>query len=1002
MPVDFLTEDQQRRYGRYAGEPTPAQLERYFHLDDKDRGLIARCRSEHTRLGFAAQLGTVRFLGTFLANPAEVPPGVVVCIARQLGITETEGLKRYATSEKRWDHAAEIRRTYGYRDFHQGSEAAALTRWLANRAWVSAERPSVLFDLATARLVERKVLLPGVTVLARLVAQVRDQAASRLWRTLARALKPCQAARLETLLVADESSRQSPLERLRRAPTRVSVAGIVEALERLREIRALGVDHIDLSTVPAVRVQALARFAAAARAQAIARMSPPRRHATLLAFAKVQETAALDDVVDILDQLITAMLARVEHAGQRRRLRTLKDLDRAALQLHEACLVLLDPACTDRLVRNTVFARVPRDQLTQAVALVADLVGPPDDHYFEDLRTRYSQVRRFMPALLETVEFAATDAGRPATEAFGFLKAIEGQKRPDMSQAPQALLTPAWKRIVIGPEGRIDRQLYTFCTLGRLQDGLKRRDLFVPASRRWGDPHAKLLQGMAWEKVRSRVCRTLGRSPTAATELECLGKQLGEAYRRAANNLPTNSAVTIVRDGRRDVLKLTPLDKLEEPASLVDLRADVTARLPRVDLTEVLMEVQAWTNFAAEFRHVSEGDARVGDLDLSLCAVLLAEACNIGLEPLVRPDVPALTRGRLSWVQQNYVRAESLTKANARLVDYQAQIPLARAWGGGEVASADGLRFVVPVRTLNAGPNPKYFNTGRGVTYYNFTSDQFTGFHAIVVPGTIRDSLFILEGLLEQQTSLRPHEVMSDTAGYSDLVFGLFWLLGYQFSPRLADFGEARFWRMDPKADYGALNGLARQGINILRIERNWADLLRAAGSLKMGAVSASELTRGLQGGGRPSTLGQAIGELGRVAKTLYLLNYLDDEAYRRRILTQLNRGESRHAVARAIFHGQRGELRQRYREGQEDQLGALGLVVNAVVLWNTRYLDAALAQVRASGAVVKPEDIERLSPLLVDHVNVLGRYEFALKESVRQGRLRPLRNPDELDDLAA
>ena len=104
----------------------------------------------------------------------------------------------------------------------------------------------------------------------------------------------------------------------------------------------------------------------------------------------------------------------------------------------------------------------------------------------------------------------------------------------------------------------------------------------------------------------------------------------------------------------------------------------------------------------------------------------------------------------------------------------------------------------------------------------------------------------------------------------------------------------------------------------------------------------------------------------------------------------------------RAIFHGQRGELRQRYREGQEDQLGALGLVVNAVVLWNTRYLDAALAQVRAAGVPVKPEDVERLSPLLLDHINVLGRYEFALKESVRQGHLRPLREPDELDDRAA
>jgi TnpA family transposase len=154
-------------------------------------------------------------------------------------------------------------------------------------------------------------------------------------------------------------------------------------------------------------------------------------------------------------------------------------------------------------------------------------------------------------------------------------------------------------------------------------------------------------------------------------------------------------------------------------------------------------------------------------------------------------------------VQQNYFRAETLTRANACLVDTPSTIDLAQEWGGGEVASADGLRFVVPVRTINAGPHRKYFNADRGVTYYNFTSDQFTGFHAIVIPGTLRDSMYILDGLLEHQTRLQPGEVMADTAGVSEVVFGLFWLLGYQFSPRMADIGTAKFWRLDPTADYG-------------------------------------------------------------------------------------------------------------------------------------------------------------------------------------------------------
>lgn len=131
--------------------------------------------------------------------------------------------------------------------------------------------------------------------------------------------------------------------------------------------------------------------------------------------------------------------------------------------------------------------------------------------------------------------------------------------------------------------------------------------------------------------------------------------------------------------------------------------------------------------------------------------------------------------------------------------------------------------------------------------------------------------------------------------------------------------------------------------------------------------------------------------EVGRVNKTLYLLNYIDDEDYRRRILTQLNRGKGRHAVARTICYGQRGEIRKRYREGQEDQLGALGLVTNAVVLWNTLYMQEALSWMRSNGEETGEEDIARLSPLRHGHINMLGHYTFTLSENIMNGELRTL-----------
>jgi TnpA family transposase len=997
VPVDFLTEAQKCRYGRYPEEVSAIQLARFFHIDDTDRVLIGKRRGDANRLGFALQLLTVRFLGTFLANPIEAPANVVAHVARQLGI-DVSCLPRYLDREPtRRAHRAEIREAYGYGDFGP-PWSFRLSRWLFLRAWLGNERPSLLLDLATAWLIEHKILLPGVTTMTRLVARIRERTASHLWRRLCALPSAEQQDRLEALLQIPEGARYSHLDRLRRGPTRISAPALIVAPQRHEELQAMGVSKLDFSEIPPVRIKSLARYAATAWAPTIARMPAQRRIATLLAFVSVYEVNAPDDALDVLDMLTTEIAAQAKRLGQKQRLRTLRDLDQAALTLREACSILLDPQYSDRNLREAVFERIPEALMRRAVETIDALARPADDNYKEELVERYLRVRRFLPFVLRHVQFQGTATGHPVLDALQFLRSIEGKRGTVVDDAPLEIVSPAWRRLVIENDNRVNRPAYTLCAMDRLQDSLRRRDLYVSPSERWGDPRAKLLQGARWQAERKRICRSLKLPLNAEEAVQRLCAQLDAAYRRTLDNLPDNEAVSIDEDNRERPLTLSNLDKIDEPESLVALRERVAELLPRVDLPEILLEVHLRTGFADAFTHISEGRSRVDDLPISVRAVLLAEACNIGLEPLIRGDNPALTRNRLSWIQQNYLRAETLTQANAYLVDCQSTNPLAQEWGGGEVASADGMRFVTPVRTINSGPNRKYFGPERGITYYNFSTDQYAGFHNIVIPGTLRDSIYILEGLLEQQTSLRPVEIMTDTAGASDVVFALFWLLNYQFSPRLADIGGARFWRIDPNADHGALNALSNHRIGVDRFVRHWEDILRIAGSLKLGAIGASELIRSLLKSDRPSSLTRAIANLGRIPKTIHLLTYLDDETYRRRILVQLNRGEGRHALARKICHGQRGEIRKRYREGQEDQLSALGLVTNAVILWNTLYIEAALGQLRSEGYEVRPEDVARLAPLPSHHINVLGRYSFALAEHVANGGMRPLRRPEDDD----
>ena len=443
----------------------------------------------------------------------------------------------------------------------------------------------------------------------------------------------------------------------------------------------------------------------------------------------------------------TVVVWRLDRLG--RSLRHLIDTVNSLAALGAVLNALHQP---DDLTDAIEDLRSNRTEIAEAMATVTELMRSPSDPFHDRLIAAYPQIRRFLPDLLAALDLDATPASAPVVEAVDALDEWlntlpRTTNRPD-SEVPTEIVPTSWQRYVHPESGRVNRAAYACCVLDQLRSGLRRRDIYLPDSRRWGDPRAELLPEPAWERQRTEACDSLALTTNPKTAARELIDSVDTAWRQAADRYEANDEFRVEERDGADRVVVTPLDAIEELTSLTELRGLVTELMPEVEISDIPLEVHDWTGHLDDYTHISGASTRTTDLHRSVAALLIADACNVGLTPVVDDNDPALNRERLNWVAQNYVRSATHAAASTRLFNHHAALPLSRAWRGGDMASADGMRLVIPVST--------------------------------------------------------------DTAGASEIVFALAWTLGYRYAPRLADRGDHRLWHANPSADYGPLAGLAR------------------------------------------------------------------------------------------------------------------------------------------------------------------------------------------------
>lgn len=457
-------------------------------------------------------------------------------------------------------------------------------------------------------------------------------------------------------------------------------------------------------------------------------------------------------------------------------------------------------------------------------------------------------------------------------------------------------------------------------------------------------------------------------------------------------NLPDLADVSIDADG---TWHLSSLDS-EVPPEVKLAQRRVYNLFPRVSIPDLLVQVNATLGFLRHFTHISSGEPVSGERQLVLLAAITASGLNHGLTKMA--ESCPYSYKQLAGARDLYIREETLSLAQAEIDNYVLHSPVSKVWGNGTKSSSDGMRIKVAVQAAHADRNARYFGTGRGVTIYNHVADIGLPFAHKVISTNDREALHVIDALENHETDLNIKEHYTDTAGFTDHVFAFTVLLGYNFAPRIRDLFKLKLFSIGPIDDFGHVNSLIKDRIDTQLIEDNWDEILRAAASIRHGTTSASLLMRKLASYPKQNQLAKALAEMGKIERTIFLLQWLQDPKMRRRTMIGLNKGEHVNAVQKVLFFGRRGEFWDRKFEDQCNRASCLGLLVSAIGAWNSVYLPAAIEEYIRSGNELPDEIRQHIGPLGHDHINLVGNYDFDDGQQYSLHKLRPLRSENEIE----
>lgn len=952
---------------RVKGDFSDEEMARDWTLSENDLGEVAGYRRK-TRLFVAVQICALRLYGRFLNDAADLSPRISNYLTKQLDLEPTlfvDVPDRKATlSEQR-------NKVLQYLGFNRFDEAAQtqLEGWIKQRANAGA-LPDQLFGQAAGYLLDNRILLPGTTVLERLIIRLCSETHLKLFEQIDEQLPVELKEEMDTLLVLSEGEQRSYFNKLKAYPPAASISSIKHYLDLHERVIATGIDQFEVQLLEPAFLDFFFKQAKTHHAKDLKRFNKQKRYGLMICFLLETRKQLLDHLAKMHENYIIELMRECKNAHQKQlnklRRRKKKAVD-VVLTSNDSLLAWPDD---QPFYKSDIWSKVGEQRYKSSLTTLRAYQYLEDYGYSNLLLKRYPNLRKYFSSFIH-LPFDVEVGNEAMLEALQLLRLLDSG---DLARLPDDVTTsfvPSELAIALRDDkGKINRNTWELGLALEMKEALRSGDLYLPQSKQHVSFWNLVLSKRKWEALKEEAFKTLELPPASEAKAH-LKSHFHEQHTEAAKNFKKDSFAKIIK-GK---LKLKRDDKLAVPLSVSRLQKVIDTNMPSIRIEQLLMEVDKQLGFSRHFSPLDRHRARPRNFYKSLMATIISQATNLGVVAMSN-SMKDTSVDELRHVLHDFVREDTLKAASAEIVDQHHQLPLSSVYGSGELSSSDAQRFKIRASSLLASYYPRYYGYyEKAIGIYTHVSDQYSVFGTKAISCSPREALYVLDGLLENNTILQIKAHTTDTHGYTEIIFALCYLLGYDFMPRIRDLKDQQLYKVDKQHDYGVFSPLLTKTADSSIVEEQWEKMAHVAISLKERTSPAHLVVQRLISSFPADRLSKAFTNLGRIIKTQYILRYLTNQKLRQTVQLQLNKGEYRHGLARRVFFADQGAFNTGDYEEIMNKASCLSLVSNAILYWNTLKINGIVEQLRSQGETVEDETLRHIALLPYKHVIPNGTY---------------------------